>query len=53
LIFRGLAGNLKGRPRGCLARHSTGCRYPSHDKLHLRLGPLRVELAHLADASST
>jgi hypothetical protein len=40
-------GGLKGRPHGCLARHGTGCRYPSYDKLHLQLGSLRAELAHL------
>jgi hypothetical protein len=40
-------------PRGRLARHGTGCRYPSYDKLHLQLGPLHAELAHLAGASLT
>jgi hypothetical protein len=31
-VFRGLTGGLKGRPRGCLGRHSTGCGDPSYDK---------------------
>jgi hypothetical protein len=33
-----------------LARHSTGYRYPGHDKLHLQLGLLRAKLAHLVGA---
>jgi hypothetical protein len=53
LVFRGLTGNLKGRPRECLARHGTGCRNPSYDKLHLQLDPLRTELAHLASMLPT
>jgi hypothetical protein len=40
-------GGLKECPRGCLARHGTGCHNPIYDKLHLQLGPLLAELAHL------
>jgi hypothetical protein len=44
MVLRRLSGSFKGRPRRRLARHRCGHRHPSHDKLHLQLGPLRAKL---------
>jgi hypothetical protein len=48
-----LARGLEGCPRGRLARDGGGRRYTGHDELHLHLGPLYVELSHLAGTPPT